>query len=397
MNVPLLDLQAQNQPLEPELKAVFDSVLRSGRFILGPEVEALEASIAALSGATYGIGVSSGTDAILLALMALEIGPGDEVLCPTFTFFATAGCIARTGATPVWVDIDPVSFNIDVTKAEAKITDRTKAIIPVHLYGQAADMDAVMALAAKYSLKVIEDTAQAIHAGYKGKWVGGMGDFGTISFYPTKNLGAFGDAGLLTANDTDLAQKARWLRNHGDVARYVHTYVGGNFRLDALQAALLRVKLPYFASYVERRRAHAQTYLQELSKLPGVVIASEADVTTPYSDLAAREQSAGIKMVLPIELSGRYHTWNQFTVRILGDGRRDAVRDFLRSKNIGCETYYPVTMDQQECFRSIGKGSDSLEVAHAFTTQTLSIPVYPELSAEQQAYVITSVAEALAL
>jgi len=393
MNVPLLDLKAQNQPLEKELKTVFDSVLSSGRFILGPEVEALEAEIAEMSGAKYGIGVSSGTDAIIVALMALGIGPGDEVLCPTFTFFATAGCIARVGATPVWVDVCPVSFNIDVKDAETRITDKTKAIIPVHLYGQSADMDGVMALAAKYDLRVIEDTAQAVHAQYKSKYVGGIGDFGTTSFYPTKNLGAFGDAGMVVTNDEALAQKARWMRNHGDVSRYVHKFVGGNFRLDALQAAMLRVKLPNFTTYVENRRKHAAYYVEQLSGISGFVVADEKDIGSDYSELVTKQLSEGVQVVLPIELNGCVHTWNQYTIRVLEPGKRDALRDYLRENGVGCETYYPVTMDQQECFDGLGRGGERVPVAHALTQQTLSIPAYPEMTVEQQNYVIKKLIE----
>ena len=246
MKVPLLDVNAQNLPLERELTETFTRVLHSGRFIMGPEVVALEEEVADFVGASHGIGVSSGTDAILLALMALGIGPGDEVLCPTFTFFATAGCVSRVGATPVFVDACPVCFNLDVEDAASKVTARTKAIIPVHLFGQSADMDAVMELAGKHGLKVIEDGAQAIGSRYKGRDCGSIGDFGTYSFFPSKNLGGFGDGGMLVCNDPDLADKARVLRMHGSKPKYYHKYIGGNFRLDPLQAALLRVKLRHY-------------------------------------------------------------------------------------------------------------------------------------------------------
>jgi dTDP-4-amino-4,6-dideoxygalactose transaminase len=253
MNVNLLDLKAQNGALEPELNEAFLRVLRSGHFILGPEVERFERALAEFTGAKHALGVSSGTDAILVALMALGIGPGDEVLCPSFTFFATAGCVARVGATPVFVDSCPVCFNLDVRDAARRITPRTKAIIPVHLFGQAAEMDGVLELAAKSGLKIIEDAAQAMGATYRGKQVGTLGDFGTISFFPTKNLGALGDAGALLANDTALFERAKILRMHGMEPKYYHQVVGGNFRLDALQAAMLSVKLPHFNGYTAAR------------------------------------------------------------------------------------------------------------------------------------------------
>ncbi|MEO1844231.1 MAG: DegT/DnrJ/EryC1/StrS family aminotransferase, partial [Akkermansiaceae bacterium] len=253
MKVPLLDVNAQNLPLEAELTETFTRILHSGRFIMGPEVTALEEEIAGFVGARHGIGVTSGTDAILLALMALEIGPGDEVLCPTYTFFATAGCISRTGATPVFVDACPVCFNLDVEDAARKVTDKTRVIIPVHLFGQSAEMDGVMELAQKHDLRVIEDGAQAIGSRYKGRGCGAIGDFGTYSFFPSKNLGGFGDGGMVVCNDDDLAERARVLRSHGSKPKYFHKLVGGNFRLDPLQAALLRVKLRRYDDYTKAR------------------------------------------------------------------------------------------------------------------------------------------------
>ena len=271
MKVPLLDVNAQNLPLEEELTAAFTRVLHSGRFIMGPEVEALEAEVAEFVGARHGIGVTSGTDAILVALMALDIGPGDEVLCPAFTFFATAGCISRTGATPVFVDACPGCFNLDPDDAARKVTERTKAIIPVHLFGQSAEMDAVMALAREHNLRVIEDGAQAIGARYRGRGCGSMGDFGTYSFFPSKNLGGFGDGGMVVCNDDDLAERARILRMHGSKPKYFHREVGGNFRLDPLQAALLRVKLRRYGDYTRARQENAAYYTGKLSALQGVV------------------------------------------------------------------------------------------------------------------------------
>src|SRR5262245_8551800 len=271
MPVPLLDVNAQNHPLEGEFTAAFQRVFRSGQFIMGPEVEALEKEICELTGARHALGVSSGTDAILLALMALGIGPGDEVLVPTFTFFATAGCVSRAGATPVFVDACPVCFNIDVNDARAKVTARTKAIIPVHLFGQSADMDAVMELAKEKKLRVIEDGAQSIGSEYKGKGSGTIGDFGTYSFFPSKNLGGFGYGGAVVCNDDTLYEQAKILRTHGSKPKYYHHYVGGNFRLDPLQAAMLRVKTPHYGDYTTKRQANAAYYTERLLKLPGVV------------------------------------------------------------------------------------------------------------------------------
>src|ERR1700733_4676563 len=277
MNVNLLDLKAQNGALEPELREAFLRVLRSGHFILGPEVEKFERSLAEFTGAKYALGVSSGTDALLLALMALGIGPGDEVLCPSFTFFATAGCVSRVGAKPVFVDSCPVCFNLDVDDAVRRITPRTRAIIPVHLFGQAAEMDGVRALARLHGLRVVEDAAQALSATYRGRQVGTLGDFGTISFFPTKNLGALGDAGALLTNDTALFESAKILRMHGIEPKYYHQVVGGNFRLDALQAALLSVKLPHFNGYTAGRRRNAALYTERLSPLSGVQMARVED------------------------------------------------------------------------------------------------------------------------
>src|SRR5271168_331902 len=277
MTVNLLDLKPQNSVLEPELHEAFLRVLRSGHFILGPEVDKFERALAEFTGAKHALGVSSGTDAILVALMALGIGPGDEVLCPSFTFFATAGCVARVGATPVFVDSCPVCFNLDVRDAARRITPKTKAIIPVHLFGQSAEMDGVLDLARQHGLRVIEDAAQAMGATYRGKQVGALGDFGAISFFPTKNLGALGDAGAVLTNDTALFERAKILRMHGMDPKYYHSVIGGNFRLDALQAAMLSVKLPHFNSYTAGRRRNAALYTQRLAALPGVVEAGPED------------------------------------------------------------------------------------------------------------------------
>lgn len=413
MPVPLLDVNAQNLPLEAELTAAFQQVLRSGQFIMGPDIPALEQEIAQMTGAKHAIGVSSGTDAILLALMALGIGPGDEVLCPTFTFFATAGCIGRVGATPLFVDADPHTFNLDVTDAAGKVTSRTKAIIPVHLFGQCADMDAVMALAAEHKLAVIEDAAQSLGAMYKGRGAGAIGDFGTYSFFPSKNLGALGDAGLVVTSDDALADKARLLRTHGSRPKYFHQHIGGNFRLDSLQAAFLRVKLPQYHGYTARRQANAAFYTEKLSKLPGVVLAAEA-VTNQGAE--TRNQDS-IRLVLPVAFPcssarstlevftsnfeprtsnlGSVHIWNQYTLRVPGPGRRDALRKHLAARGIGHEIYYPAPMHRQECFAYLG-ARDSCPVATRLADEVLSIPIFPELTEAQRREVADALSAFLA-
>lgn len=360
MAVPLLDVSAQNLPLEEELTATFTRVLRSGRFILGEEMEAFEAECAAVCGAQHAISMSSGTDALLAAFMALDLGPGDEVLCPAFTFFATAGCISRTGATPVFCDVSPDGFGIDVASAAARITPRTKAIVPVHLFGQSADMDAVTALAEKHSLHVIEDVAQAIGATHRGRGCGSITPLGCFSFFPSKNLGGFGDGGLVTTSDAALAEKLRQLRNHGMFPRYHHSMIGGNFRMDALQCALLRVKLPHLASYAERRGRNAAYYLTRLAPL------------------------AGEHFILPSAQPGNGHVWNQFTLRIPGTGRRDSLKEFLTRHGIGCEIYYPVPLHRQLCFANLPSHAiQECPVSESLCNEVLSIPVYPELLESQ--------------
>ncbi|MBI4324821.1 MAG: DegT/DnrJ/EryC1/StrS family aminotransferase [Chloroflexi bacterium] len=388
MNVPLLDLKSQNLALEAELNSAFTRVLRSGQYILGPEVMKLEGEIARLVEVKHAIGVSSGTDAILLALMALGVGPGDEVICPTFTFFATAGCIARVGAKPVFVDSCPVCFNLDVADLERKITPRTKTIIPVHLFGQAAEMDAVMAAAQRHGVTVIEDAAQALGAGYRGRKVGSIGHFGAFSFFPSKNLGGFGDGGMLVTNDEALAEKARLLRTHGSKPKYYHKYVGGNFRMDPLQAALLGVKLPHYHEYTQKRKANASYYTDNLSKIPGVGMASAAQSKCPpanaqhapseCSEAALAEPEA--KLILPGAYAWNDPIWNQYTLRISGEGRRDALKSFLAERGIGTEIYYPVPMHLQECFSRLGSGGEFLPCAARLAKECLSIPIFPELS-----------------
>jgi dTDP-4-amino-4,6-dideoxygalactose transaminase len=368
MAVPLLELNTQNLALEAQLKSAFERVLHSGHFIMGPELAAFEKDVGQMIGAKHALGVSSGTDAILLALMALEIGPGDEVICPSFTFFATAGCVARAGATPVFVDSDETSFNIDPADVARKITARTKAILPVHLFGQCAEMDEILRIGREKGVRVIEDGAQALGATYRGGQAGTMGDFGTFSFFPSKNLGGFGDSGMLVTNDDALAERAELLRVHGGKPKYFHKYIGGNFRMDPLQCALLRVKLPHYNSYSERRRANAAYYTEKLSSLPNLPS----------------------KLILPTAMADREHIWNQYTLRILGEGKRDDLKRHLTARNIGSEIYYPVPLHAQECFAYVTRKSPCPS-ATRLSEEVLSIPVFPELRREQLDDVVAAI------
>jgi len=372
IHVPLLDLNQQNQPLAAELKNTFARVLDSSQFILGPEVTEFERQVAAGVGATHAIGVSSGTDALLLSLMALDIGPGDEVLCPSFTFFATAGSVSRTGATPVFVDSLDDDFNLDLEDAARRVTDKTKAIIPVHLFGQAADMDAVQRLASAHDLMVLEDAAQSMGTQFGEKKAGTMGDLCAFSFFPSKNLGGFGDGGMITTNDDALAERVRILRVHGGAPKYYHKAIGGNFRLDPLQAALLRAKLGHLPVYIAKRRANAATYLKRLAESAPV-----------------REG----RLLLPSEMSGRTHTWNQFTLRVT-NGKRDALMEHLAANQIGSAIYYPVPLHRQECFSNLAGVEARLPVCEKMADEVLSIPIYPELSTEQIDHVINTIVNA---
>jgi dTDP-4-amino-4,6-dideoxygalactose transaminase len=363
VSVPLLDLKRQNHPLHAELMAACERVLRSGHFIQGPDVAALEADCARFLGARHAVAVSSGTDAILVALMALGVGPGDEVICPSFTFFATAGCIARTGATPVFADVQPGSFNLDPTDTARRITPRTKAIMPVHLFGQAADMDALLALARSHRLAVIEDAAQALGARRHGHAAGTLGDCGTFSFFPSKNLGGFGDGGLVATNRDDLAERIRLLRTHGAKPKYYHLEIGGNFRLDALQCALLRAKLPHLPAYCAARRRNAAFYTTRLAGTPGVI--------------------------LPVAEAANEHIWNQYTLRVAGAGRREALRQHLADRGIGHEIYYPLPLHRQACFAHLPPVT--LPVAEQLAADVLSIPIFPELTEAEKEEVAAGV------
>ena len=365
MAVPLLDLTRQYAPLRDTIRETIDRVCDSQRFILGPEVEAFEKEAAAALGVAEAVGVSSGTDALLVALMALGVGPGDEVILPTFTFFATAGVVARLGARPVFADIDPVDFCLPASEIERLRTSRTKAVIPVHLFGQSADMAAVLKAAGE--LPVLEDAAQAWGAAFDGQPVGGMGIMGAFSFFPSKNLGGFGDGGLVTTNDTGLARRLRELRMHGQSGTYHHPTVGGNFRLDALQAAVLRTKLPHVAAWVDARRRNAARY-RELFGAAGLL------------DGTVR---------LPEALEGRGHTFNQYVIRV---ERRDALREYLLERGIGCAVYYPLPLHLQPCFADFGGTAGDLPVAETACGEVLAIPVFPELEDAEQEEVVAAIA-----
>jgi dTDP-4-amino-4,6-dideoxygalactose transaminase len=367
MPVPLLDLDAQYRPLRDEILAAVTRVCDSQRFIMGPEINALESELAALLGVKHAIAVSSGTDALLLALMALGIGAGDEVVTTTFSFFATAGAIVRVGATPVLVDIDPATFNIDPAQAVAAITPRTKAIMPVHLFGLAADMEPIMAAADRAGIPVIEDAAQAIGSTYKSRPLGAIGALGCFSFFPSKNLGAFGDAGLLTTEDDDLAARATMLRTHGMKPKYYHHVVGANFRMDAMQAAVLRVKAPHLAGWTEGRRGNAARY-RVLFRAAGL-------------DETVR---------LPIEPPDRSHIFNQFVIRT---SDRDGLKRHLDQNGIGNEIYYPVPFHLQPCFANLGYRQGSFPHAERAAQESLAIPVYGELTLDQQEAVVSAIGQ----
>jgi dTDP-4-amino-4,6-dideoxygalactose transaminase len=363
MGVPLLDLRAQYDPIREEILAAMTRVADSQHFIGGPEVAAFEREIAADIGVAHAIGLSSGTDALLVALMALGVGPGDEVITPTFSFFATAGCVSRVGAVARLVDIDPVTYNLDPAAVAAAMTPRTKAIIPVHLYGQCADMDPILDLAARAGVPVIEDAAQAIGASYKGRQAGTMGTAGCFSFFPSKNLGAFGDAGLLTTNDTALAHEVRLLRNHGAEPKYFHKRIGGNFRLDALQAAVLRVKRTRLDAWTEGRRRNADRYDRLFA-------------------------ASGAAIGLPARAADRRHIFNQYVIRIAD---RDAVRAAVTARGIGTEIYYPVPFHLQECFAPLGYRAGDFPVAERAAAEVLALPIYGELTEAQQREVVEAV------
>jgi dTDP-4-amino-4,6-dideoxygalactose transaminase len=372
MKVPLLDLKAQWQTIRAEVEAAIAPVLESQLFIMGPQVRECEEAVARYSGCPHGIGVSSGTDALLLALMVEDVGPGDEVITTPYTFFATAGSIARLGAKPVFVDIDPVTCNIDTTAIERRITRRTRAIIPVHLFGQMADMDPIIEVARRHQLVVIEDAAQAIGAEYRGRRAGSIGDYGCFSFFPSKNLGAFGDAGMIVTNDAVRAEKLVVLRNHGMQPKYYHQLVGGNFRMDTLQAAVVLAKLPHLDAWTAGRQRNAERYRQ---------LFLEAGLAAHGASLDERP------IQLPAVVHSR-HIFNQFVIRAR---RHDDLRQHLLAAEIGTEVYYPVPLHLQECFRYLDHQTGDLPASEAAANETLALPIFPELTDEQARFVVQQV------
>ena len=362
MKVPMLDLKAQYEPLLPRVREAMDKVLEENNYIMGHQVKELEEKMAAYLGVRHAIGCASGTDALVLAVQALGIGPGDEVITTPFTFFATASSIWRNGAKPRFADIDPCTFNLDPDKIEAVITPRTKAIMPVHLFGQCCDMERIMEIAHKHGLKVIEDNAQGIGCTWNGKMSCTFGDIGTLSFFPSKNLGAMGDGGMCITNDADLASKLRQLRVHGENPKYYHKWVGLNSRLDTLQAAILDVKLDHLAGWSEARRANAAYYNDKLASIP--------QVKTPY----IAEEAVSI--------------YNQYTLIC---EERDSLLEHIKSRDIGCAIYYPKPLHLQECFAELGYNEGDLPVAERASRQVLSIPIYPELTEAQKLYVFDAI------
>jgi dTDP-4-amino-4,6-dideoxygalactose transaminase len=371
--IPMLDMRAHLAPLRADLLRALERVVDSGQFILGPEVERLEERLAAYSGCRHAIGVTSGTDALLVALMALGIGPGDEVVTSPFTFFATAGTIARLGARPVFVDIEPQTFNLNPGLLAKAITPKTKAIIPVHLYGQCADMDAILTVAGRANVRILEDAAQAIGAEYRpGRTAGSIGAAGCLSFFPTKNLGGLGEGGMVVTNDDALADRIRMLRVHGSREKYRHEAVGGNFRLNALQAAGLNVLLDHLDDWTAKRMANGARYreLIEGRRLP---------------------ETAGVVVPIPVHEQGgvtRPHIYHQYVIRA---PRRDALRNHLAAAGIGSEVYYPIPLHLQPCFRNLGYGEGSLPEAERAAREVLALPIHPELTQAQQDTVVEAI------
>ncbi|MGB7063196.1 MAG: DegT/DnrJ/EryC1/StrS family aminotransferase [Candidatus Zixiibacteriota bacterium] len=365
MNVPFLDLKRQYASIKEELDQAVFSVLSHTRFILGPDVKDFEDKVADYCGTKFAVGVASGTDALLLSLRACGVGPGDEVITTGFSFFATAGVITRLGAIPVYVDIDPDNYNIAPDRIEEKITPKTEAIMPVHLFGQCADMDPIMEIAKKHNLKVVEDAAQAIGSEYKGKKAGSLSDFGCFSFFPSKNLGGAGDGGMVVTNDPEMADLVRILRVHGSKPKYYHSIVGYNSRLDTLQAAILSVKLKYLDAWTKKRREHADVY------------------NAAFKDL---------DIITPKEEDFNFHIYNQYTIAVKN---RDRLREILKGNEIGHDVYYPVPLHLQECYKSLGYEEGDLPVTEEKAREVVSIPVYPELTEKEQNFVIETIGKAV--
>ena len=368
-SVPLLDVNRGNHALRDEIVAALAEVVDSGKFLHGPQVTELETQLAKLCHTKHAVGCASGSDALLLALMALELEPGDEVIVPSFTFFATASCVDRLGAKIVFADINPQTYNIDPAAIEACITHRTRAIIPVHLFGQSAEINEICKIAARYDITVIEDAAQAIGAAYHGRPVGSWGQMGCLSFYPTKNLGGLGDGGMLTTSSDSLNDRLRLLAAHGMKPRYYHSAVGINSRLDTLQAAALLVKSKRLGEYSHARQSHASRY-------------------------SAMFEQSGLsqKIGLPFQDPAAHHVWNQYSLRV-GEGRRDALKGYLQQHSVGCEIYYPVPLHQQQCFQSKSCSQVNLPETDRAAREILHIPVYPELTSSEQHRVVDVIDE----
>ncbi len=382
MNIPLLDLKAQYATLKKELDEAILKVAESQYFILGPEVKKLEDAVAEFIGVKHAIGVSSGTDALLIALMSIGVGPGDEVIVPTYSFFATAGVVARLHAKPIFTDVDPVTFNMLPEDIEAKITDKTKAIIPVHLYGQVADMKPIVEIARKHGLKVIEDGAQAISAQYSdGRCAGTIGDIGCFSFFPSKNLGGYGDGGMVVTNDDELGEKLRILRVHGGKPKYYHKIVGGNFRLDAIQAAVLNVKLPHLNDWSAKRRSNAELYTK---------LFIEKGLAQTEGKIEFDENNRVLLPKAVYKESGHknYHIYNQYVIRV---EKRDELREFLKENGVATEIYYPVPFHRQECFADLNAKDEDYPNSNFAAEHSLALPIYPELTDEQISYVVETI------
>lgn len=366
MKVPMLDLSEQYQGLRSEILDVLDQVMSSSQFILGSNVKKLEQDVAEFSNVAHADGCANGSDAIHIALQALGVGPGDEVITTPFTFFATGGAIVRAGATPVYVDIDPVTFNIDPAKVEEAITDKTKAILPVHLYGQMANMEKLAEIAKKHNLFIVEDAAQAIGAKQNGKSVGELGDAATYSFFPTKNLGAYGDAGMIVTNNEDTAEKMRVIRVHGSKPKYYHHVLGYNSRLDEMQAAILNVKFPHLPEWGELRRERAAEYTRLL------------------------QEKVGGHVQVPVEAEGNYHVFHQYTIRA---EKRDELQAYLKEQGVATMIYYPLPLHVQPVFKNLGYKEGDLPLSEKAANEALSLPMFPELKQEQQEYVVSKIAE----
>lgn len=368
MTIPMLDLQRIHEPIADDLRNAFNQILNQNAYIMGAPVEQFEAACASYLGVKHAIGVSSGTDALLLALMALEVGPGDEVICPSYTFFATAGAVARLGATPIFVDLDPATYNWDLEQVFAARTPRTKAVIPVHLFGLGANLQGLMEWGESHQIAVIEDVAQAMGATYQNQQAGSLGDFGCFSFFPSKNLGGFGDGGLLVSSNDRLAERARILRTHGAKPKYHHAFVGGNFRLDALQAALLSIKLPHLDSYISQRQAVAQDYFSAFRRA-----GLQEALFLPH--LPDTEQS---------------HTFNQFIIRLPNQEARDGIQAHLKAAGIATAIYYPKALHQQACFAT--ETSVHLPQAERAAETTLALPIFPGMQPEEINQVVSQIA-----